>query len=452
MALITVMGVAGVLGVLMTTVAVQAITNLRQVSGERIWEQALHVGEAGVDHTLFRLRNDRGYDTGETFPLPAPAEGERAWVLEAAEDAADDSGRLFANTEGQWISIKPANHDVVYAVGYSPSYANPTKVRIVRVEYDFPPFVPGAALLIDGDLSISGNPGVNEGPPGSAHANGNVTITGSSARFDGYVSASGGSCSGCTSPIVGDSANSGPNRPPVEIPVIEPFDYYVMSEYDLCPDGSVHAGPAYTGTDATPADASSTVPCTGGELADSGDTNGNGYRGWKSGSNDSKLGRIWDYGGNTAYDGVYYFYQGSAKVGGTPGTSTLPWRVTIITHAQGDTCPHVGGDIEISGNPNTRFHQKAQPLLLISGRDLKISGNPNLGTGEQNVIAAREQIDISGNPQIYGATVASDLCDTSNSLDNIHANQISGNPTIIYTGGLEMPVGKKVRITRWEEL
>src|ERR671923_152513 len=73
MAMIMVVGTASVLAIIVAVIAVQSIANLRQAGNERLFERALHVADAGVDHTLFKLRQAKEqklpeYTTGETIP------------------------------------------------------------------------------------------------------------------------------------------------------------------------------------------------------------------------------------------------------------------------------------------------------------------------------------------------------------------------------------------------
>lgn len=417
----------------------RSVADQNQVSGLRLWEQALHAADAAVDHALFRLTEDRAYTTGETLPTFADDAAERAWVFEQVADNPAKRTR-----EGEWALVKPSNDNVIFGVGWTPSKAKATKRRLVRIEYDFAPFIPTTAILTDGDLKFSGNPDVL-GANGSAHANGNVTVSGN-PNFSGHLSAS-GTYTNTGSPTFGDPANTGGGRPRIEVPRIDPRENYAMSQYDLCPNGEVRAGPAYPGPEAPNA---SNLPCQGAllDVATSSE-----YRGWKM-PGDAK----WDYGADTSYDGVYYLYQGSAKVAGNPGSDANPWRVTIfaepgVTGDEWQHCPHSRGDIQVSGNPRIKPHLSAHPLLLIAGRDLEVSGNPS-GSSEsyEGVLAAHEQFKVNGNPNFRGTLIANDRCNTDGSPVDQSTVHFSGNPTLTYNGGEEVPLGGTVRITHWLEL
>jgi hypothetical protein len=449
--MVLVIGIGAVLSIIAAVMAAQSINNLRQAGNERRYEQALHVADAGIDDSLYRLSQTGGaYFTGEAVPAPfASAQAERTWILMQANVAVTaNPARLITTTEGQWVTIVDPNEatggktGVIYSVGFVPSKASATKTRIVRAEYDFAPFVPSSAILSDGNLTISGNPAVT-GTSGNVHANGNLNLSGDPTTT-GSVSAS-GTCSGCTDSGIGDPANSGGGRPEQKVPDLDPRSAYAHSEYDLCPDGTVRPGPAYFGAGAN----TTGIPCGSPTVLAS---SGSEYRNWKMAGTDASQGAKWDYSGDTAYDGVYYMYRGSAKISGNPGTEANPWDVTILaeaTHAAGPepNCPHTGGDIEISGNPSIRPHVRATPLALVAGRDLKVSGNPD-GVLE-GVYAAHEQFDVSGNPDLKGAVLSTSGCNTAGSP--VPASTISGNPTIQFDE-LELPVSDLVRTTLWLEV
>ncbi len=442
--MITVIGVSSILVIVTLIIVTQSISGLRGAGLERLYEQALHVADAGIDHELFKLKGSGGtHTTGETLPASfATVQDEREWVLAAADaQVLADPDMLVRSNEGEWVSMRPSNKAVIYSVGFVPSKADPRKTRVLRAEYDFAPFSPVAALLTGGDLSISGNPYV-DGTAGSAHANDDVTISGN-PTLSGHVSST-DSYSTSGSVTVGDPASTGGGRPSLEIPEIEPRDAYGFSMYDLCPDGLVRAGPSYVeGPGANTTD----TPCEGAVI---GDADGQDWRGWKlTGSSAGELAK-WDYSGNTAYNGVYYIYQGSAKVSGNPGTPASPMAVTIIAEgwnpgAEPD-CPHEGGDIEISGNPTFTYNSVASPLQFVAGRDLKLSGGPTL----VGALLAHEQFGVSGNPIIQGNLIAEDTCHTSGSPIG-PGSSVSGNPEITYDG-FEIPMGSTIRTTLWLEL
>ena len=444
MALIMVIGTASVLAIITGVIAVQSVSNLRQAGNERTFERSLHVADAGVDHMLFLIKQEKqenhaDLSTGEPTPGTfASVQLEREWVLERADEAvAADPDRLITTREGDWVAMRPNGVPLIYSVGYVPSYGAPRKIRVVRAEYDFAPYNPGTAILTDGDLRLNGSVGVGGTIP-NAHGNGDVDVIGN-VQVDGYVSAS-GTCSGCEPPAVGDPDNSGEGRPIIEVPEIDPRANYSMSEYDLCPAGIVRAGPNYDagGLDVlgSPAAANdSATPCQGSVLAV-----GTTFRGW------GMQGADWRYSGTGADHGVYYVYLGSAIISGSPGSSAAPWEVTILAEANGLDCLLVGGDIDVSGGANMVAHNKAQGLGFIAGRDLDMGGTVNY----RGVFAAHEQFDIHGNPTMEGAVLAEDACDTPGSPVGPDS-EVSGSVSITYSGD-SVPLGNNIRTTLWLEI
>ncbi|HVE76585.1 MAG TPA: hypothetical protein VND22_07460 [Actinomycetota bacterium] len=477
MSMIMVIGMAGIFAVVLAVLTSTSINGLRQVRRERQSEQSLHVADSGIDHTLFKLTQNRTatvdghtpttWNTGEQLPSSAFADvpSEKAWAVGLANAA--PASRVIKTAEGEWVVIKPKDASgnptsVIYSVGFVPTRANPARTRVVRSEYDFAGFSPSAAVLTDGSLEISGSLDIT-GANGSAHANGNITGSGSGADVAGYLSAVGTYTPGGVN--VGNTALSGGGMPPKEVPLVEPRDFYQFSQYDLCPNGQVKAGPAYSaGPGAnTVVDASDTqnpkrlLPCGGPTLLGT-----NNYRGWDfAGSSIDggiTLGR-WRYNDNTAYDGVYYLYRGSADISGNPGEDASPWLASIIaepyfTGAENHSnCSpgHKAGDIDMSGGPDLRYSDLAAPVTFIAGRDLSFRGN-----GSASAVGAflvHEQFDISGNATIDGVVIANDLCNTTGSpVDQGRLSTLTGTGGINYNGGLELPIGVVARITSWLEL
>lgn len=463
MALIMVVGTASVLAIITSIIAVQSISNLRQAGTERAYERSLHVADAGVDHMLFLIRqqkqaNQTDLTTGETTPpVFASVQAERQWVLARAAEAyaaTPTHDRLETTREGDWIAMRPRGVPLVYSVGYVPSYAAATapsdasgKIRVLRAEYDFAPFSPTTAILTDGDLELGGNAKVDGSGP-NVHGNRDVRVIGGSVQVGGFVSSSGG-FSG--SPNVGDPANTGGGRPRIEVPEIDPRANYSMSEYDLCPDGKVRAGPNYdaAGMDVVNGIAAvastSTTPCNGSVLAL------DGFRNW------ARRGAYWTYSGTGSDHGVYYIYQGSATIAGSPGTAAAPWKVTIFAEAVGSgsndhQCPHThtGGDIDIQGNPTTVFHDKAQGLGYVAGRDLVIQGTASSGFYFVGVHAAHEQFRILGTASMEGSVIAENACHTGGSPAG-PTSEVGGNVKITFNGA-SVPLGSNIRTTLWLEI
>ena len=456
--------VVGIIMMMVTAgIAFRVVSDLDQARYDRGWQRSLHVSDAGIDHVLYQLVDDSTFTQGPLPPGPfADNAAEKAWVLNQANAA--PAAELTTVTEGQWWIMKPTTAEAqIWSVGFVPSRNDPRYVRVLRVAYDFAPFEPGGAFVTDGDVEIAGN-GVVDGSLGNVHANGDVNVIGGSATISGTLTATGTitPASVLTSgTVVGDKANSGDGFPRVDIPLPNFQDYFNASEYILCPDGFVWAGPAYV-DGPEPKASPGNVPCTTGSQL--GDASGISYRGWDFQGIDASAGAEWRVTGNTVFRGSYYIHGGSATISGNPSEDASVyngWRVTIYAAPSVgfETCPSVvGGDIEISGNPDME-PWNTDGILLVAGRDVELRGNPSQGQATINgFIYAYEQASVQGNPAITGSVVTSDgktnaaspSCHTAGSPVSI--NEISGSAVIVYDDELAVPLGDNIRITHWNEL
>ena len=136
--------------------------------------------------------------------------------------------------------------------------------------------------------------------------------------------------------------------------------------------------------------------------------------------------------------GAVIWVYGQVTISGNPGKSgsinycnsagcsaTLPgglWPVSFIAYS----------DVQISGQANLGPANPAQDFyyLLVSARDIMLNGNPQedsaacLATAcnttthtdieaRSGIYAAHEQIQLSGNPNIFGFMLAEDALDCS---------------------------------------
>ena len=206
---------------------------------------------------------------------------------------------------------------------------------------------------------------------------------------------------------------------------MDPRDLWVKAEYQMCHNGRVRAGPAHPtmGNGGVVGSNPWDRPCRNG-APQIFNADGNEWRGWKMNGWDDKEGAKWDYTTDTAFDGAYYFYRGTVKIGPNPSN----WDIMIVTESKNGVGNRVGGDIEISGNPKFYPYYSDNDVVMFAERDLIISGNPE----PEGIFVTKEQLKISGNPEVYGAFIVHDENDTSDS--NVHFSEISGNPIITYDG------------------
>lgn len=283
------------------------------------------------------------------------------------------------------------------------------------------PFKPDAAITTGGNLTVSGNAKIKNS---GAHSNSDVTVSGS-ASIDGTVSAS-GKVTNTSSSIL--KTESGAATKP--IPSINPAEFKQYAEYILAKDGKVLD---HTNADALLADVSGGGKWEGWDFSVTG-----GTVKWQMSANDTTNGR--------------FYIEGDAVVSGNPGTKTAPWSATLIAE----------GNINISGNPIMVNHtvnhigdgstvpEGVKNLLFVAGLDLKINGNLTQDQAFQGIMAAHEQVAISGNPSLGGYIVAEDAGNSSNTATE---NTVSGSMELVSGAALATPFGSdKPSRLAWREL
>lgn len=429
--------------------ALRSTRNYDETLAERQQTEAIFVAESGLNKAVFQLNNDSDYYTTPAsygYPNPfANEQAERAWVLATVTNRGLPA---ISSGNGEYVIVKPEGQTVTYAAGFVPSLTEARAIRVVKLEYGVtagPALGLSEALLTGGNLVIPGSPEFY-GSSGSLHTNGDISGKGTA---DGYIS-SAGSFSGTY--ITGDPANSGSTGEVKSVPLTEPITLHYLSQYDMCPDGFVYAGPAYS--DPAKRGVAGT-PCSGTQL---GDASG-GYRGWKFGGLDGGGAGKWSYGTADKYDGVYFFHEGSVKISQSPGKNTTPWEATLLVNPVGGVaCPNnQGGDINISGSPYMIPYSDAAPWLMVSGRDMKLPGSADSygRAGNPGLVTAVEQAEITGSPNIFGAFILSGECDTPGSMLPYSQQKISGSPTFTFNGEFGYPGASSSSGTtdyRWSEL
>ena len=431
MSMVLVIGISAVL--LAGSILATTLVN-RAVGGSTVhlsYEQALHLAEEGVDQVLARVQADETYSTGHLVPAGYTAAEEEDWAVELLGTA-----DLTAVDEGEYAFVKPANRNVVYAAGWVPDRTRAERPRFLKAEYLFSTYNPPKAILIGGDLIVSGNADVS-GISGDVHSNGDIELSGS-PTISGDLTSSGSITVGGSGSSSGVEGEVRSEASPHFMPPVEPREMwellhvdYTDSWYDLCPDATVRRADA-------------TTPCNGSILGTA--TSGQSFRGWTfhlSGSN-----REWQKDGSGEYSGVYYVYQSGANVSKNPGEVGNPWRATVITESSNvdGSCDASWGDIHVNGTP--RMVGFIDGIAFVAGRDLQIQGNANQQF--DGLIAAHEQVEVSGNPTLVGALVAEDACDSTGSP--VTTSKVSGSMSIQYDGNLDVQLASLIRTSLWLEL
>jgi len=250
----------------------------------------------------------------------------------------------------------------------------------------------------------------------------------------------------------------------VTIPAIIPTDYknaafmqvgdYVMKEAAAA--GGVPASAKIyevTGFDGAGNPVLGAVPVF--DAASGGGSWPGGGGGWQY-SGPPGAGGTWVYGGGNVPSQVqnktFYFEKaagttagvnsGNVKIAGNPGSDPIPWKVSIIAE----------GHINVEGNPTMRAADQAKNILLIAGTDISNSGNATSTWSGGGIIAAHEQISLSGNePEFVGLFLAENAAATD---PFVTSSSISGNPTITYNGAPAPPAAWNLPLIRvaWREL
>ncbi len=271
------------------------------------------------------------------------------------------------------------------------------------------------AITTEGDLGGNGSFTVG-GTNGSIHSNSEVTISGGSATITQGATAS-GSCTG-TGCVSGGVA-------PQDIPIVEPSDFKSYCDYILKSDGTIQevsSGNIYTFT--SPGGGNWTTSSTG---------DGNAlFDGLKLQSG------VWKASSSSIADGMFYV-EGDFSTTGTPAG----WQTTII--AEGYI--NFGGNADIANYKDASDTADIQNLFLVAGTDIEFSGNPS--NTIQGMMAAKEQLSISGTVTLEGFLIAADV-DTSENL--VTSNTISGSLTVTYNGDIVAPfLSNKVKVIAWQE-
>ena len=412
--------------------------------------QALHLADAGVE--LARLELQRRLDTiaGKTdFDAELTTNGgylfggPGAYATHIVNGATvgEYRVRITDNTEG---ATPPDNDDQDKVVWLASDARVITRGHTVRrsvqalvVPTSLGAFVMGCDANTPAEattLTISGNPTI-AGSQGSVHSNCNLTTTGTTSVAQNITAVGDLSLSASTT----NGGIRDPDAPPIPLPVVNPADFKSLADYVLRGDGKVFQ------------QTSPGVFIEVHDAATQGDT-------WPGGSNESwqwtdKSGsqRRWQFSGSQVHplllNKAFYFEKApgtdanNVSVSGSPPSGTGTWQVTIIGE----------GHIDISGNPDLRAADGKQNLLFIAGTDVKIGGNFTSTFVGGGVIAAHEQISVSGNPTVTGFFLAENAAHSSTLVTNTF---VSGNPVITYDGLPPPPANwtLPLRIAAWQEV
>lgn len=474
--MLLVIGLVTVLSLLATVTLAAAVNALSSSRSHVRYEQALSAAESGIDFGLARLQKASDDAVGD-YPIPAPAaslpgtacdaptvdtgapagfatvEAERSWargallaLAAARPECIRDGGT------GQYLALKPTDRKTVYSMGWEPSYANPLKQRLLKAEYVFGPYKPGAAILVSGNLVLDASTSVQSAGSyapdlASVHANGTVSVGGGNPSVTGPVSCS----SPCTASSNNFTANPGgvatvgPKKyiPPVRARSV--YNNYASSFsntqwYDLCPGGLVKQP--------------STAPCASTaapwvDLAPGQSIYGwtytvvNGVDTWLAGKNIPSA--------------VWYVYQGNVAPASGAGNTSIA-NATILAEAVNPTsCNKVGGSI------NWDHNDIAAPMIegtfMVADTDLQTSSNFTAGSINGSTVVggmfiAGDQVNMqtSSNGAV-GSVLAADQCadPTVDGWTNLVTYNWIKNPTVYFDPEAYSPITAMANTTLWLE-
>jgi hypothetical protein len=412
-------------------------------------------GQLGYIGTLgWTLSNDSDGDGMPSFEesgvTPVELMGGEfiAWPIFSENDGIDN------NNDGVVDEEEEAGFVIIVARGRFKNYVSTVRYQGSFTETlpqeDPPIWVPGGAVTAGGHLSLKGRPTIN-GDEGNVHTNGDLDLNGRPfitgiASASGTVDQSGGgNGQGNGQATVEGGILQGDDAPPVPIPSVNPQALRHTADFILAANGKVY-------------DANDNLIS---------DTAVDGaFSGWTSA--DDK----WSFHGSQTTSSTFqpgtYYIVGSAQISGRgphdDGADPGPPAGGGNSGGGGGPAPGISvemtviaeGSIKLSGNSSIfRDTTRTDALLFVAGGDIKISGRTDVGddtsTGDvwEGIIAAHEQIKISGRAEIHGAIVAEDgdnLYEMPGGSGNgqgsgqgntSDGSMIPGRPTITFNGNLD---------------
>ena len=299
-------------------------------------------------------------------------------------------------------------NDTVRLISQATSFdgASNTIEVLIGVSSAVPGFGLDKAILTQGDLTFGGDAELH-GSNQDVHSNSDI-YRADKVLTDGIISASGD---------VYGTADGESNATEIDIPLIDPGVFAQYADFIFDSNGNVHdADGKFVGKDS--------------------------YQGWEF------KGSKWNTNGAKVVGGLLYFegVAGNVDISSNVGTKGSPWEVSILADGWID----VNGTPIIDNYKNPANPVEVQQILFMAGTDIKIVGNPNQVFN--GIIAAGEQIYLSGNINIEGSILAADQSNTSNLVTE---NTMSGTADIINDGGFSLPPvarGSELQVYTWRPL
>ena len=422
-ALIIVLLLLAVMSGLTAGLTLNGQTEIAMASNELYYAGARAAAEAGMNRAVEQMIGDTTTDLLATSTVPNIGNGpfdlndQYSYRFEIRDD--DDpalypvplTGAQLAQMgePGNDPNINENTRMILRSIGTGPKGTTVTLARVLSSTEI--PDLPGIetllsnpALLVNGNLDMSGNIKVI-GSRGNVHANGDIT-GGGSETVSGDITATGT----VDDDLDPDGLKAG-GMPPISVPEIKASDFRNLADWVLTPTGVIRRN-------------SDNVACGGAGPA------------CPSGWSFSLATNTWSASGAMPAAATYYV-QGNAEVHGT-GKSAVT-SVSILTE----------GNLKITGNGKFRPENGAGIQFVTNG-DFELGGTVDAddSVDMDGQIMVREQIKIYGNSEFQGRVMVEDRDHADNlynavsnpngnrGANSITTNNVSGNMTVLYNGGL----------------
>lgn len=419
MALIMVLLLLAVVSSLATGLTMNGQIEVAMASNEATYAGARAAAEAGLNRAIAAIQADTttdllalynadgNLDSMFTGAAPYAIGNNYSYIIELFDD---DDPALYPTplTAVQLIAMvedgNPANNLndrlILRVSGLGP---NGTSVRVGRVLETVPTTIStttttttimNPAILVNGDLTMGGFFKA-DGLRGNVHTNGNFVADGTSWRLSGDATAAGTFTTSCAAGTCAAGVQGG-GRPSVNVAHVEANDYADLATHILNADGTITT-------------VGLTLPCVSN-------------CGW-SFSNGT-----WSITGNSATAGTY-FVNGDVTISGNPslggtGQNRIPLPLSVIAT----------GSVRVSGTPTLQPHN-ALAYQFVTNGDLSITGNADLEqTQVEGRSLVREQLNLSGNPELRGQIIVQDFRDCSPCASLVTNNFVGGRAAITYDG------------------
>jgi hypothetical protein len=340
--------------------------------------ESFYIAEAGLAHAVGLLKsNGKDFDVNTVIPSIGSglSFGAGQYTVSVSNGAASDE-------------------KTITSIGYGKNNSSAT----VRATYKFSSASSTAAIVINGDVNISGGLKIL-GTLGIIHTNGNM-IMGGNNRAEQHYSSTGTMTPPTGSPCPNGSVTGAPpgcdaapdlrsGQNPIPVPDVKPTDFISQADYFLVPPNpAVMPAPLA----ANPKPVTATIYDKNGNIMASGCDTGGCWGGWTYNSNQGFV----INSGSTLPSGTYYGYQSSIQCNRTFGSSATSLSISFV--ADGHLSFSSGASYLA---PKAIFN--GNNYAAVAGGDVGINGANLNTTSTQGIFYARHQFALEGGqPKIFG--------------------------------------------------